>query len=67
MLDVLVWNKYSRIVLLLARRLNTSPLEALRLFYNSKVYSSLLDKSYPLITLSDAYIVDEIIFSLTKS
>lgn len=61
MLDVLVWNKYSRIVMLLVDRLNVSPAEALRLFYNSKVYPALLNKDYPLITMSDAYIVDEIL------
>lgn len=39
MIDVLVWNKYTRIVMQLAERLNISPERALNLFYNSKVYS----------------------------
>ena len=54
MIDVLVWNKYTRVVMQLAERLNISPEKALHLFYNSKVYALLLNKQYPLITLSDA-------------
>ena len=53
MIDVLVWNKYTRVVMQLAERLNISPEKALHLFYNSKVYALLLNKQYPLITLSD--------------
>ena len=40
--------------------------KALHLFYNSKVYALLLNKQYPLITLSDAYITDEIILELQQ-
>lgn len=64
MLDVLVWNKYSRIVMQLAQRLNVTPERALSLFYNSSIYPFLLDEQYPLITMSDAYITDEIILEL---
>ena len=56
MIDVLVWNKYTRVVMQLAERLNISPEKALHLFYNSKVYALILNKQYPLITLSDAYL-----------
>ena len=66
MIDVLVWNKYTRVVMQLAERLNISPEKALHLFYNSKVYALLLNKQYPLITLSDAYITDEIILELQQ-
>ena len=51
MIDVLVWNKYSRIVMMLAEQLKISPVKALHLFYNSKVYALLLNKEYPLITM----------------
>lgn len=61
MIDVLVWNKYSRIVMRLAEQLNISPIKALHLFYNSKIYPLLLNDTYPLITMSDKYIADEII------
>ena len=66
MIDVLVWNKYTRVVMQLAERLNISPEKALYLFYNSKVYALLLNKQYPLIILSDAYITDEIILELQQ-
>lgn len=66
MIDVLVWNKYSRIVMLLAEQLKISPVKALHLFYNSKVYALLLNKEYPFITMSDAYITDEIIIELQQ-
>ena len=66
MIDVLVWNKYTRVVMQLAERLNISPEKALHLFYNSKVYALLLNKQYPLITLSDAYITDEIILEFQE-
>ncbi len=63
---LIVWNKYTRVVMQLAERLNISPEKALHLFYNSKVYALLLNKQYPLITLSDAYITDEIILELQQ-
>lgn len=66
MIDVLVWNKYTRVVMQLAKRLDISPERALSLFYNSKVYALLLNKEYPLITMSDAYITDEIILELQQ-
>ena len=66
MIDVLVWNKYTRVVMQLAERLNKKKEKALHLFYNSKVYALLLNKRYPLITLSDAYITDEIILELQQ-
>ena len=66
MTDVLVWNKYSRIVMQLAERLKISQVKALHLFYNSKAYALLLNKEYPLITMSDAYITDEIIIELQQ-
>lgn len=66
MIDVLIWNKYTRVVMQLAKRLDISPERALNLFYNSKVYALLLNKEYPLITMSDAYITDEIILELQQ-
>lgn len=66
MIDVLVWNKYSRIVMQLAKHLKVSPVKALHLFYNSNIYTLLLNKEYPLITMSDAYITDEILIELQQ-
>lgn len=66
MIDVLVWNKYTRIVMQLAKRLDISPERAMNLFYNSRTYPLLLNEKYPLITMSDAYITDEIILELQQ-
>ena len=61
MLDVLIWNKYARVVTKLSGRLSVPPLEALGLFYNSRLFPLLTDESYPLITMSDKYIVNELV------
>lgn len=66
MIDVLIWNKYTRVVMQLAKRLNITPERALKLFYNSKMYGLLLNNEYPLITMSDAYITDEIILEIQQ-
>ncbi len=66
MVDVLIWNKYSRIVMQLAQRLHISPERALFFFYNSNIYPLLLNKDYPLITMSDTYITDEIMLELQQ-
>ena len=61
MLDVLIWNKYARVVTKLSRRLSVAPLEALGQLYNSRLFPLLTDESYPLITMSDKYIVNELV------
>ena len=61
MVDVLMWNKYARVVTKLSRRLSVPPLEALGQFYNSRLFPLLTDESYPLITMSDKYIVNELV------
>lgn len=67
MLDVLIWNKYSRVVMQLADRLNISPLQALGQFYNSNLFPLLTDETYPLITMGDAYIVNELVDEIRNS
>lgn len=61
MLNVLIWNKYSRVVMLLSKQLCIPIDKALTLFYNSPVFPFLTDNTYPLITMSDQWICDEII------
>ena len=61
MLDVLIWNKYARVVTKLSSRLSVPPLEALGLFYNSRLLPLLTDEAYPLITMGDTYIVNELV------
>ena len=65
--DVLVWNKYSRIIKRLAERLNLSDLQAISLFYKSRVYRVLSDKSSLLITQPEMYIVDELVEELNDN
>lgn len=60
MLDVLIWNKYSRIIHLLASRLGISDKEAMELFYHSRVYQVLSAPDSLLVTMSDQYIADEL-------
>ena len=67
MLDVLIWNKYARVVTKLSERLGVSQLEALGLFYNSRLYPLLTDVSYPLITMGDNYIVNELVVEINGS
>ena len=61
MLDVLIWNKYARVVTKLSERLGVSQLEALGLFYNIRLFPLLTYESYPLITMGDTYIVNELV------
>ena len=61
MLNVLIWNKYSRVVMLLAEKLRIPSTKALGIFYNSSIFPLLKNDIYPLITMSDNYICDDII------
>lgn len=61
MRDAVRWRKQSRIVLLLAEELGISEEEALDVFYNSRTYGFFSDPSYGLQSMSDRYIVDEIL------
>lgn len=64
MKDFLLWNKISRIIILLAERLDISPIRALNIFYNSEACKFLHDPHYGLHLMSDAYIVDDILQEL---
>lgn len=66
MRDTVLWRKISRIILILAERLNISPEKALDLFYASRVYRLLKDSKYGLQIMSDEYIVDELIMELQE-
>lgn len=61
-----MWNKIGRIVMLLAERLNISPVHALDIFYTSKTNERLHDPSTLLYTFGDRYIVDDVIRELQK-
>lgn len=64
MLDVLIWNKYSRIIKLLSQQLGVSEERALGIFYRSRVYKVLSDKDSLLITQPDRYIAEEVILAM---
>ena len=59
-----MWNKIGRIVTRIAERLNIAPERALALFYESQTCVRLHDSEDFLYTMSDLYIVDELIFEL---
>lgn len=67
MLNVLIWNKYSRVIMQLAERLKVKPQTALYIFYNSELFTFLLNRDCPLITMSDAWIADELADEFKKS
>lgn len=66
MKQYLLWRKTARVIRLLARRLKVSDLQAMNIFYNSKVSEWLQKPDYGMQIMSDAYIVDEICLQLLR-
>lgn len=66
MLDFLFWNKIARIIAELAERLDISTDRALQIFYDSDECRLLHIKELELYTMSDAYIVNDIIEELRR-
>lgn len=64
--EILLWRKITRIILLLAERLDIKPERALGIFYDSDVCTMLHNPRYGLHLMSDAYIVDEIMLELQQ-
>lgn len=64
--ESLLWRKMSRIIMLLAERLDIDPIRALTIFYDTEVCRMLHDRRYGLHCYSDAYIVDEVILELQR-
>ncbi len=58
--DVL-WRKISRIILLLADSLNTTPQRALAIFYETQTCARLHDERYGLHLQSDLYILHDLL------
>lgn len=58
--DVL-WRKMGRIIMLLSKELDISPLRALNLFYSTETCKQLNDDRVQLYLMSDKYIVENII------
>ena len=64
MRDTVLWRKQSRIIMLLAEKLQIDAERALALFYSTNVYQQLTEPKYGLQLMSDGYIVDEVIEEL---
>ena len=64
MRDTVLWRKQSRIIMLLADKLQIDAERALALFYSTKVYQQLTDPKYGLQLMSDGYILEEIVDEL---
>lgn len=60
--ETLLQMKFARVINQLAERLKISQPEALKLFYQSNTYSNLCNKANHLHNMSDAFLVDEILF-----
>ena len=58
--------KYARIISLLAKKMNTSEIKAMELFYNSHTYYFMSNGISDFHCLSDAYLTEEIILELTN-
>jgi len=59
--DMLMWNKIGRIVTRLSEKLDISISQALDIFYHSKVCKDLHNPETMLYTMSDIYILDDLL------
>lgn len=64
---LLMWNKIGRIAIILSKRLGISSLQALDVFYMSKVCDRIHDPEEELYTFSDEYIADEVMLELQQA
>lgn len=64
MRDSVLWRKQSRIIMMLADKLQIDAERALALFYSTKVYQQLAEAKYGLQLMSDGYILEEVIDEL---
>lgn len=64
MRDTVLWRKQSRIVMMLAEKLQIDAERALDIFYSTKIYQQLSDPKYGLQLMSDDYIMEELINEL---
>ena len=59
MQEILMSNRIGAIAMILSRRLDTEPLSALKLFYESRTCAQLHDRSTGLYLYGDPYVADE--------
>lgn len=64
MRDSVLWRKQSRMIMLLADRLQIDPERALDLYYSTEICRQLSDPKYGLHLRSDDYILEDLINEL---
>ncbi len=62
--EIIMSNRIGAIAILLAKRLNISSVEALKLFYESETCQQLHDRSTGLYLYGDLYVVDEYLLEM---
>ena len=66
MRDSVLWRKQSRIVMLLAKKKNITPEQALDIYYSSRTAQLLSDSNTGLQLMSDQYVLEDLLEELEK-
>lgn len=66
MRDSVLWRKQSRIVMLLAKKKNITPEQALDIYYSSRTAQLLSDPNMGLQLMSDQYVLEDLLEELEK-
>ena len=66
MRDSVLWRKQSRIVMLLAKKKNITPEQALDIYYSSRTAQLLSDPKTGLQLMSDQYVLEDLLEELEK-
>ena len=66
MRDSVLWRKQSRIVMLLAKKKNITPEQALDIYYSSRTAQLLSDPNTGLQLMSDQYVLEDLLEALEK-
>lgn len=66
MKERVLWRKISRIIMMLAEHLKTSPEKALEIFYTTRTCAMLHDARYGLYLMGDFYILNDVLHELEE-
>lgn len=67
MRNSVLWRKQSRIVMMLAQKMNISPEQALDIFYSSKTAQQLSNPDTRLQLMSDDYVLEDLLNELNNA
>lgn len=67
MRNSVLWQKQSRIVMMLAQKMNISPEQALDIFYSSKTAQQLPNPDTGLQLMSDDYVLEDLLNELNNA